>query len=320
MKQFVILYVYCFINSTSLLSISNLLRLIFLAAIWGASFMFTKLTVPQLGPYSTASIRLLIGGIFMLIYFVITGFNPEVKKYYKEYFIIGVLNSGIPFTLFAYAAQHLPASLLAILNSTAPLFGAVFSAIWLSDKLNFQKILGLILGMCGVALTTNITSVNITNSEILSIGLCLVATMCYGLAGVYMKKKTSHINSTGITGIAQLFGGAFIFPTVFLSDKAFNFNLPVTINILCLAILCSAIAYLLYYKLVKDVGPTKALTVTFLIPVFGILLSVIFLGEHISLNMIGGIILILLGTSLVLNLVKLRSKKLHEAHDEKRLD
>lgn len=266
--------------------------------------MFTKLTVPQIGPYSTASIRLLIGGVFMIVYFLIIGFNPEVKKYYKEYFIIGVLNSGIPFTLFAYAAQHLPASMLAILNSTAPLFGAVFSAIWLSDKLNFQKILGLILGMFGVALTTNIATVSLKTNEILSIAFCLLASMCYGLAGVYMKKKTSHINSTGITGIAQLFGGAFIFPTVFLSDKAFNFNLPVTVNILCLAILCSAIAYLLYYKLVKDVGPTKALTVTFLIPVFGILLSVIFLGEHISINMIGGIIMILLGTSLVLNLVK----------------
>lgn len=298
------------------MSFSDLTRLIFLAAIWGASFMFTKLTVPQLGPYSTASIRLLTGGVFMIIYYVIIGFNPEVRKYYKEYFIIGVVNSGIPFTLFAFAAQHLPASLLAILNATAPLFGAVFSAIWLSDKLNFQKILGLILGMFGVALTTNITSVNISANELLSIGLCLGATMCYGFAGVYMKKKASHINSFGIAGIAQLFGGAFIFPSVFLSDKAFNFTLPVTINMLCLAILCSAIAYLLYYKLVKDVGPTKALTVTFLIPVFGILLSVIFLGEHISLNMIGGIILILLGTSLVLNLVKLRTKKLHEAHDE----
>lgn len=278
--------------------------------------MFTKLTVPYIGPYSTASVRLLIGGVFMIIYYVIIGFNPEIRKYYKEYLIIGVVNSGVPFALFAYAAQHLPASLLAILNATAPFFSAIFSVIWLSDKLNLQKIIGLLFGVFGVALTTNITSLHLQANEILSIGLCLIATMCYGLAGVYMKKKTSDINSLGITGMAQLFGGMVIFPSVFLSDKAFNFNLQVTINILCLAILCSAIAYLLYYKLVKDVGPTKALTVTFLIPVFGILLSVIFLGEHISFNMIGGIVLILLGTSFVLNLVKLPAKKLHETHEE----
>jgi drug/metabolite transporter (DMT)-like permease len=294
------------------LSISDLLRLILLAAIWGASFMFTKLTVPLLGPYSTASIRLLIGGAFMITYFLIIGFNPEVRKYYKEYLIIGVVNSGVPFTMFAYAAQHLPASMLAILNATAPFFGAIFSAIWLSDKLNFQKVCGLMLGLFGVALTTNIASFNFQANEIISIGLCLLATMCYGLAGVYMKKKAANIPSMGIAGMAQIFGGAVVFPTVFLSDKAFNFTLPATINLLCLAILCTSIAYLLYYKLVKDVGPTKALTVTFLIPVFGILLSVVFLGEHISLNMIGGMILILLGTSLVLNLIKMPSKKLHE--------
>ena len=278
---------------------SDIFRLIILAAIWGGSFIFMRVLAPVLGPVITADLRVLIAGLALILYFRVIGFDLEWKTNWKHYLIIGVINSGIPFLLYAFAALHIPASYSVILNSTSPMFGVIFSAIWLSEGLTIKKIFGLMLGIIGVSFVTKVGSVATDVFFFLSIAACLTAAICYALAGVYIKRFVKTAKPMGIAGASQLLAGLVLLPFVFFSPVRGEITTSVILNVLGLALVCSAIAYLIYYKLMADVGPTKALTVTFLMPAFGMFWGYIFLSETITIPMILGCGLIILGTSLV---------------------
>src|SRR5262245_59582955 len=134
------------------MSAKDLACLLALAALWGSSFVFMRICAPVLGPLVTADLRLLIAGVALIGYFWIIGLDWEWRKFWKGYFVIGVVNSALPFSLYAYAAQYIPASYSVILNSTAPMFGAVFSATWLNERITRAKLAGLVLGAIGVSL------------------------------------------------------------------------------------------------------------------------------------------------------------------------
>ena len=278
---------------------SDIFRLIVLAAIWGGSFIFMRVLAPVLGPVITADLRVLIAGLALILYFRVIGFDLEWKTNWKHYLIIGVINSGIPFLLYAFAALHIPASYSVILNSTSPMFGVIFSAIWLSEKLTLKKVFGIILGVIGVSFVAKVGTVATDVFFFLSIAACLTAAICYALAGVYIKRFVKTAKPMGIAGASQLLAGLVLLPFVFFSPLRGEITTSVIFNVLGLALVCSAIAYLIYYKLMADVGPTKALTVTFLMPAFGMLWGYIFLSETITIPMILGCGLIILGTSLV---------------------
>lgn len=165
----------------------NLIQLITLAAIWGGSFIFMRILAPVLGPILTAELRVMIAGIALIIYFYFSQFDPQWRLYWKQYLIIGTVNSAIPFSLYAYAALHLNASIEVILNSTSPLFGALFSAIWLSEKLSLSRIIGLVIGTSGVVLITQVSGPMLNSHISISIMACLLAAACYGITGIYIK-------------------------------------------------------------------------------------------------------------------------------------
>ena len=278
---------------------SDIFRLIILAAIWGGSFIFMRVLAPVLGPVITADLRVLIAGLALILYFKVIGFDLEWKINWKHYLIIGVINSGVPFLLYAFAALHIPASYSVILNSTSPMFGVIFSAIWLSEKLTLKKVFGIMLGVIGVSFVTKVGAVAADVFFFLSVAACLTSAICYALAGVYIKRFVKTAKPMGIAGASQLLAGFVLLPFIFFSPLRGEITTPVIFNILGLALVCSAIAYLIYYKLIADVGPTKALTVTFLMPVFGMFWGYLFLSESITLSMVIGCILIIAGTILV---------------------
>ena len=278
---------------------ADVVRLVILGALWGGSFIFMRVIAPVLGPVLTSGLRVFIGGAALLVYFQIIGFNANWRAHFRHYAVIGVLNSGVPFLLYAYAALHLPASLSAIFNSTAPLFGAVFGAIWLGDKLTGSRLVGLALGMIGVAVASWHPGVALAPGSVPAMAACLGATCCYGLAGTYMKKFARHVPSLGIAGCSQMLAGVLVLSFTPLSPMRSALTPEVAACLLALALLCSAVAFVLYFRLIADVGPAKALTVTFLIPVFGILWAVLFLGEKITVPMLVGCALIVLGTFVV---------------------
>lgn len=281
--------------------IIDVVRLVTLAAIWGGSFIFMSVVAPIMGAIPTANSRVLIAGIVLCLYFKLKSINVEWSKNWKHYLIIGIVASGIPFSLFAYASLHIPTSYEVILNSTAPIFGAVFSWLWLSETMNWKKAIGLFTAAIGVGIVVNIGGTDLTYPFVTSVAACLLASICYGLAGIYIKRFTTGLKPIAIAGGSQLLVGLLLLPISLTYNIDFQSLLTpkIILCILGLALICSMVAYLLYYQLIVDIGPTKALSVTFLMPVFGMLWGNVFLNEVITLQMIVGTLIIIVGTWLV---------------------
>ena len=277
---------------------ADTVRLLLLAAIWGASFLFMRIAAPVLGPVLTAELRSLIAGVALAAYFAATGFNPEWRRWGRQYVIVGIGSSAIPFLLWAYAALSLGAGLLSVLNATAPMFGALCSALILGERLTARRIMGLVIGVVGVVLVTQPG----VGSQIpfLPFGAALFAAFCYGLIATYIKRSASNAPSRGMAVGSQLAAGILLIPFIPLWPPAAAPSTLAVASILALGLVCTAIAYLLYFRLIADLGATGALTVTYLIPVFGVLWGTLFLGEPMTPTMLAGGALVILGTLLVL--------------------
>jgi drug/metabolite transporter (DMT)-like permease len=273
-------------------------RLVALAAIWGASFLFTRIAAPALGPVLTAEARTLIAGIALAIYFGFTGYNPEWRRWRRQYVVVGILTSGLPFLLWAYAALTLTAGLMSVLNATSPMWGALCSAVLLRERLTGRRIVGLLIGMVGVALVTRPEAG--TAMPYGAVLAALGAALCYGLAGAYMKRWASAVPARGRAVGTQVGAGMLRSQFNPLALPQTTPSLLIVVSVLMLGLMCGAIAYLLYFRLVADIGPTGALTVTYLIPVFGVLWGALFLGEPLALPMLAGGVLVICGTVLVL--------------------
>jgi drug/metabolite transporter (DMT)-like permease len=276
----------------------DIARLVSLAAIWGASFLFNRITAPALGPVLTAELRTLIAGLALAAWFAFSGFDPQWRRWWPQYTIVGILSSAVPFLLWAYAALTLPAGLLSVLNATSPMWGALCSAFLLGERLHGKRIIGLALGFFGVALVTQPT-----DDEALYLPAvlgALAAAFCYGLAAAYMKRWAANVPSRGMAVGTQLVAGTLLIPFIPLWPPAAAPTPLVAASMLALGLVCGAIAYLLYFRLIADIGATGALTVTYLIPVFGVLWGALFLGETVTLLMLAGAALVIAGTVFVL--------------------
>ena len=290
----------------------DMIRLVILAAIWGGSFLLMRILAPVLGPVATADSRLLIAGVVLVAIFAVRGVGLDWKRYGRQYLIIGVVNSAVPFVLFSYAALHIPASYSAILNSTAPMFGMGLSVIWLAERPRPGNLFGAILGMAGVALITGLGPVRLTGEALAAIAACLGAAACYAVAATYMKRAASGIKPVQIAAASQLVAGLVLLPPAIAFPPRGEITLFIIGCALVLSLLCSAVAYLLYFRLIASCGPTRALTVTFLIPVFGLLWGMLLLGERITAEM-------LIGCGLVVGLSR-ATRESPKMLDERRFD
>jgi drug/metabolite transporter (DMT)-like permease len=289
---------------------ADLLRLLVLSAVWGASFIFMRVTAPVLGPVITASSRLILGGLALIVFLLLSRKKLHWREHWKRYLFMGLINSAIPFLLYAIAALYIPASLSVILNSTAPLFGAVFAALFLAEALTLKKILGLAVSFFGVVLVALKGALDLGLASLLASLACLCAASCYGLAGVWMRKYGEGLKALPVAAASQFLAGLCLAIFIPLSPQRAPLTLLVSLNLAALAFFCSALAYALYFQLLKNVGPTRALTVSFLMPVFGILWATLFLGEELTAKTLSGSALILLGTYLVSRKEKPRSAPL----------
>jgi drug/metabolite transporter (DMT)-like permease len=278
---------------------SDYARLVALAAIWGASFMFMRMAAPALGPVWTAEGRVLLGGIALLLWFRVTGFDPSLRRHGRFYLLVGTVNSAIPFTLYAFAAQHAAASLLAVLNATAPMFGMAFGAMFAGERISGRKVLGLVLGAAGVAIIARPDSAAAGPMFGWAVAAALAACCCYGITGVLIKRFARGAPPRGIAAGNQLGAALVLAPLLPLATPAAAPGALVVVNLLALALLASAVAFVLYFRLIAEVGATRALTVTYLIPVFGILWGRLFLDESLVPGMLAGAASIVAGTVLV---------------------
>ncbi len=277
---------------------ASLVRLLTLSAIWGASFLFMRMGAPVLGPTLLIFCRVLLAAVFLAIVGAAQRKPLDARRHALHYLVLGLFNSAVPFLLFAFAARTLSASLLSILNATAPIWGAVIGAVWTRTAIAPKALLGLALGIAGVALLVGFDPDNLRPGAPLAIAMGLAATFSYGLATHSAKsarKVDPFANAHGSMWAATL----LIAPAMPFAAPAAAPSLPIALSVLALGILCSGIAYLLYFRLVADLGAASALTVTFLIPVFGVLWGHLFLGEPIGWNTAVGALVVIVGTALV---------------------
>ena len=284
--------------------VPDLLRLIALGAIWGASFIFIRVLSPVIGPWATANSRLLIGGAALILYGAGLKRGAELRRHWPHYAVIGIVNSGIPFLLYGFAALHLPASYLGILNATTPLFAALLATIWLDEPLTAGKVIAIVCGCIGVALVSKAGPIVPDAMFGWSVAASLVAAFCYAAAGIYLRRKAAQAPPLAVAGWSQLAGSLLLLPgTLIASSSAVPGVLGdplLMLDVLALGLLCSGVAYLLYYRLMRDLGPTRSFTVTFLIPLFGMLWAWLFLHEEITATMLVGCAFVIAGTLAVL--------------------
>jgi len=271
-----------------------------LSAIWGGSFIFMRYLAPLIGPVATADSRMLLAGIVLVAAFAAARYRAGWRRNARHFLVLGVLNSAVPFLLYSLAALVLPASLEAIFNALSPMFGAVFAALWLGERLTARKATGLALGVAGVVFTSGFSGVALDARTGLAMAGCLLAPACYGLSGVYLSKRAAGVPSLAIAGGSQLFGGLALLPFLFAWPPGpAPLELRIVLVVVAFALLCNALAYLIYYRLMATVGPTRALTVTFLVPVFSMAWGWLFLREPVTWGMATGAAVILAGTWLV---------------------
>jgi drug/metabolite transporter (DMT)-like permease len=281
---------------------ASFFRLILLAAIFGGSFLFMRIGVPALGPALMIEYRVALAALFLALIGFILKKPMALRRNWRHYVILGFFNSGLPFLLFAIAARTLPASMLSVLNATAPIWGALIGAVWTRQPLSPRTILGLILGMCGVAMLVGLDHASTQAGAGWAIAAALTAAFCYGIATTYAKTAAM---AKGVEPFANAHGSMWgaaltVLPALlFFPPPAGRPGAGVFAAVLALGIVCSGIAYLLYFRLIKDVGATSALTVTFLVPVFGILWGCLFLGETIGVSTLVGAAVVVTGTALV---------------------
>lgn len=284
-----------------------------LSAIWGASFLFTRLGALEFGVLPTAAVRVTIAAIFLLPLLVWQGLGGELVANWKPVFFVGLLNSAIPFACFAFALLSISTGLSSILNATVPLFGAVVAWVWLKDTLNGSRALGLLVGFAGVAmLAWDKASFKPDASGIApgwAVLACLLATLCYALSASFAKRYLTGlrplVTATG-SQLGAMLGLAlpawWLWPTHTPSAKAW-------LALLALGVVCTGLAYVLFFRLIERAGPARALTVPFMVPVFAVAYGMVFAGEAVTSQMLVCGAVILLGTGLSTGLVRLPFKR-----------
>lgn len=280
--------------------LSDLARLVTLAALWGGSFAFIRIAAPAVGPLWLAESRVSLAFLILLALALSRGAIPAWRERWRDFLVIGIVNSALPFALFCFAGQYIAASTAAILNATSPFFGALVSAIWLKDPLPPSKIAGMSLGLVGVVLLVGWRPEPLTRLALIAVFACLAASLCYGVASVYAKARMTGVPSYSTALYSQLAAAAVLAPALPFAPMQGVITATVVASIVALAIGSTAIAYLLYFRLIANIGPARALSVTFLIPLFGVLWGYLFLGEPLTISMMLGGSLILGGTGLAM--------------------
>jgi len=274
-------------------------RLVALAAIWGAAFIFMRVAAPVLGAVWTPELRVLLGGLALLAWLRFRGIDPGLRVYWRSYLLIGSIGIAAPFALYSFAAIHASASLLAIVNATSPIFGLAWGVLFRDERVTARKATGLALGIAGVVLIARPAGPAADPLFGLAVAAALGACCLYGVVGVLVKRFSGGASPRSMAAGNQLAAAVVLIPLLPFVPPLAMPSVLVLANVLALALLASGVAFVLYFRLIADVGATRALTVTYLIPLFGILWGWLFLGEALPPSALAGGALILAGTVLV---------------------
>jgi drug/metabolite transporter (DMT)-like permease len=282
------------------MSLASLIRLLALAALWGGSFLFMRVAVPHLGAIPTAVGRGLFSTLGLGTALAIMGYRPRLGRYLWPLLLLGVINSGIPFLMYALAAQVLPSGYSAIFNATTPLVATVVGALVFAEGITPARVVAVLLGICGVAVLAQAGPLEISTAVLGGMAACFVATVCYAFSSfltLNLAGANAPVDMRAAVFISQLGALLVLLPALLLhfvwhpQAVAELQAAPLLAwgNVALLGLFSTALAYVLYFRLIADEGPQKALTVTFIVPVFAVLWGWALLDESLTVaHAIGG--------------------------------
>jgi drug/metabolite transporter (DMT)-like permease len=287
--------------------------LLLLAAVWGFSFLFMRVAVPEFGTFALVELRVGIASLFLVALLALQGKLAGLTVNAGKMALLGAVNSAIPFALFAFAAYFITAGTAAVLNASAPLFAAVVAFLWLKDKMTPARVAGLAIGFSGVlVLLWDKISFN-GNGTSWALAATLAASLFYGIAANYTKKHFAGTDPT-VNAAGSLIGATLLLlpmSLVFWPEK--SPSLLSWASAIALGVVCTGFAYILYFRLIARAGPTRAIAVTYLVPVFGMLWGALFLDETVSAGMLVACGVILFGTALTTGTVGLPARNVRDA-------
>lgn len=276
--------------------------LLLLAALWGASFLFIRVAAPQFGPFPLMALRTGIGALVLLPFVVRADGASELRAHAWTVAWVGLLNAALPFVLFGYAMLELDAGFSSILNATVPIWGALVAFAWLGERLGALRIAGLCLGFAGVLVLVWDRIASPAGGAALPVLAALVATLSYAVAAAATRKRLDGVSAlTGAAG-SQLFAASMLAPFAIVSWPAGPVDAHGWLSAVLLGVICTGLAYVLFFRLIARIGSTRAVTVTFLVPAFGMVWGALFLDESITPRMLTGTATILAGTALTTGL------------------
>jgi drug/metabolite transporter (DMT)-like permease len=287
---------------------ADLARLVALAAMWGASYLFMRYAVPSMGPVLMIEVRVALAGLALAAFVLGTGGRIGWKRHWRAYLFVGAIGVAAPFTLIAKALTVIDASTGAILNALAPLFASIVAAIWIRDPLTPAKVAGITLCLAGTIVLVGWTPAPVSAREVLAALLSVAATALYGYTIVFTKVKLAQANPLATAAGTLLMAAAAMLPFTPVTRDLSAIPAGAWIATTGLALVSTAIAFILYYRLIADIGPVKAITVTLLVPVFGMVWGVLLLGEPLTAGRLAGCAIILAGCSLILGLARLPAR------------
>jgi drug/metabolite transporter (DMT)-like permease len=265
-----------------------------------------RIATPEFGPFMLIEFRSLIAVLFLLPVIFISRKTHTILPNAGRLLFIGVTGTAIPFCLLSYATLYVSAGYTSILNSVAPIFTALIAWIWVKERLTLSAVIGLVAGFTGVIVLSMDKQPGSSETSILPVLAGLVATFCYGFSANYTRQKLSHIHPLALACGSQIGSMLFLLPLSYWFKPHTMPGTSAWYAVIILGIVCTAIAYILYFRLIANVGVNKTISVTYLIPFFGILWGMMFLNEQLTFLMIAGGLLILTGVSLTTGVVKLR--------------
>lgn len=284
------------------------LDLLALAALWGASFLFMRIAAPAFGVLPTAALRVGIAALVLLPLLLWRGQGASLVRHWRPVLLIGVCNSGLPFALFAYALLTINTGLAAVVNATVPMFGAVVAWAWFGDRPDGARLTGLGIGFTGVALlasrSAGLHSGAGDSAALWAVLACLAACAIYGFSASATRRYLSGVPPLVTAAGSQIGATLFLALPAALSWPAAMPGARAWLALLALGTACTALAYILFFRLIATAGPARALTVTFLVPVFAVFYGVVFLDEAVTAWMLMCAAVIVCGVALSTGLVR----------------
>jgi drug/metabolite transporter (DMT)-like permease len=286
------------------------LDFVLLAAIWGSSFLFMRVGAPEFGPIALIFVRVAIAAALMLLLIFSKGLWGQLRSNLGKTMFVGLTNSAIPFTLLAYSALSVTAGFNSILNATAALWTSILAALWLQERLTRTRWLGVLLGFLGVVMLVwdRVGPMQGAQVQQIVLAVCagLAATFCYGYSNIWTKKHMMNVPSMVTTAGSQIGATLALLPLVLFAWPEKMPSATAWGSAAALGVICTAWAYILYFRLIQQLGSLKAAMVTYLVPVFAIFWGWIALQETVSWNMLLAMAVTVLGTAMATGILKFR--------------